>query len=92
MKLLSKAGKEILLKSVIQAIPTYSMGVFKLPKGLLKELNKMMKGFWWGQIQQKRKLSWINQNQMGKSKAEGGLGFREFGNFNLALIAKKLGE
>jgi hypothetical protein len=44
-KLLSQAGKEILLKAVIQAIPTYSMSIFLLPKELCKDLNKMMQNF-----------------------------------------------
>ncbi|KAF5451240.1 hypothetical protein F2P56_026360, partial [Juglans regia] len=34
-RLLSQVGKEILLKSIIQALPTYCMGVFKLPKALI---------------------------------------------------------
>jgi hypothetical protein len=31
MKFLSRASKEVLLKAVVQAIPTYSIGVFQLP-------------------------------------------------------------
>lgn len=47
-KLLSRPGKEILLKSVAQAIPTYMMSVFSLPCGLLDEIHSMMARFWWG--------------------------------------------
>ena len=30
-KFISKAGREILIKTVVQAIPTYSMSIFKIP-------------------------------------------------------------
>lgn len=38
---LSSASKEILVKSVLQAIPAYTMSVFKLPGNLLNEMEAM---------------------------------------------------
>ena len=37
-KLLSQAGREALLKAVVQAIPIFAMSCFKLPSGLLKDI------------------------------------------------------
>ena len=45
VKLLSQAGREILLKAVIQAIPTYCMSVFTLPKILCSKINSLLQKF-----------------------------------------------
>ena len=48
-KMLLMGGKEILIKVVVQAVPTYTMGYFLLPKSLYEDLEGMMRNFWWGQ-------------------------------------------
>ncbi|CAL2271420.1 unnamed protein product [Prunus armeniaca] len=37
--LLSQAGRDILIKSVAQAVPTYPMGIFKFPKSFCQKLE-----------------------------------------------------
>ena len=44
-KLLSQADKEIIIKEVVQSIPTYSISVFCLPIGLLKDIEPMIRKF-----------------------------------------------
>ena len=47
-KLLSQVGKEVLLKPVVQAISTFTMGCFKLPLGLCRDIEMLIRKFWWG--------------------------------------------
>ena len=55
-KFISKAGREILIKTVTQAIPTYSMSLFKLPKSICNNINSLVARYWWGQNREERKI------------------------------------
>ena len=82
--LLSQAGKEVLIKSIIQAIPTYTMNCFKLPRGLIKELEVLIRKFWWGYSGESRKVHWVKWERLCEDKEVGGLGFKEIEKFNEA--------
>lgn len=57
--LLSKRGKEILIKSVLQAITTYAMSVFKMPMKLLLEMQCLIKKFWWSSSGEDKGMCWV---------------------------------
>jgi hypothetical protein len=58
LNFLFQAGNEILLKAIIQAIHTYSMSIFLLPKALCSDLNSMIQKFWWGQQKNEKRIHW----------------------------------
>jgi len=48
-RLLSNAGKEVLIKAVAQAAPTYAMGCFDLTKEVCDQISSLICRFWWSQ-------------------------------------------
>jgi hypothetical protein len=88
-RFLTHVGKEILLKVVVQAIPTYTMSVFQLPKTLCKNINSMMQQFWWGHKENLSKVAWMSWERLALDRWKGGLGYRDLVCFNQALLAKQ---
>ncbi|KAL5551160.1 hypothetical protein UlMin_001336 [Ulmus minor] len=46
--LFSQAGKETLIKVVLQVIPSYEMSCFGMPKKLISDIHRLISRFWWG--------------------------------------------
>ena len=67
-KMLSMGGKEVLIKALAQATPTYTMSCFLLPKGLCEEIEGMIREFWWGQRKQESKIGWVSWEKLCRSK------------------------
>ncbi|KAL0312770.1 UNVERIFIED_CONTAM: hypothetical protein Sradi_5676300 [Sesamum radiatum] len=90
-KNLSRAGKLVLIKSVAQALPVYQMSTFLFPKKTCLKLDAIIRRFWWkaesiGNGDQFLALkSW---KSICIPKNKGGLGLRNFSDFNKALVSK----
>ncbi|XP_019156592.1 PREDICTED: uncharacterized protein LOC109153209 [Ipomoea nil] len=89
-RLLSRAGKEILLKSIAQSLPIFTMSVFLLPMRTCDTLEKMFNRYWWGGGEAgKRGIHWLSWDRLCEPKKKGGLGFKKLHDFNLAMLAKQ---
>ncbi|KAK6147624.1 hypothetical protein DH2020_018536 [Rehmannia glutinosa] len=89
-KFFSEGGREVLIKSVLQAIPTYTMSCFRLPSSLCNDIERDCAKFWWGQDGDSKKMHWCTWDSLCKPKSIGGMGFRKLTIFNRALLAKQL--
>lgn len=45
---ITEAGKEVLVKLVVQTLPTYVMNVFLVPINIIKEFKRVILKYWWG--------------------------------------------
>ena len=88
-KNISKAGREVLIKTVAQAIPTYLMSIFKISRAVCDGMNSVLAKYWQGQTQNERKIHWINWGKLCTPKNRGGVGFRDIHAFNLVMLAKQ---
>ncbi|GKA31135.1 RNA-directed DNA polymerase, eukaryota, reverse transcriptase zinc-binding domain protein [Tanacetum coccineum] len=88
LKTFSIGGRLTLLKSVLGSIPLYQMSLFKVPKGVLKNLESLRCKFFHGAEGSDRKMSWFSWDKVLVSKQKGGLGVSSFFTLNRALLFK----
>jgi hypothetical protein len=65
------------------------MSVYLLPDSIIKDIERMMNSFWWGGGANNKGIRWLAWDRLSYRKSQGGMGFRDLHNFNLALIAKQ---
>ncbi|XP_058784057.1 uncharacterized protein LOC131658822 [Vicia villosa] len=83
---LSRAGKEVLIKAVAQAIPSYIMSCYKIPDSCCAEIESMLARFWWGAKNGEKTIHWTRWDNLTIAKGDGGLGFRGIRYFNTSLL------
>ena len=74
---------------VAQAVPTYTMRIFKIPQALCDTINSTLTKYWQSQTKDEKKIHRINWRMLCNPKDRSGMGFRDVQAFNLALLAKQ---
>ena len=90
--LLSQAGRTTLIASVFQTLPLYTFSCFKVPKTICKNMDSLIRAFWWGYEYGVRKLHLLKWDKFCYPKSWGGLGLKKFSLMNQAMLAKWSGR
>ncbi|WOL13253.1 hypothetical protein Cni_G22022 [Canna indica] len=88
-RLISQAGKSVLLNSVVCSIPVYSMMAVGIKEKTVKEITKVSREFFWGS-EGKKKANLIKWKTVSASKGLGGLGIRDLSLMRKAILAGRI--
>ncbi|XP_074297173.1 uncharacterized protein LOC141627867 [Silene latifolia] len=86
--LLSSAGKLTLIRSVLSSLSLFYLLVFRIPVSVTSKLQSLMVHFWWNGTRINKSIHWCSKDFLSRPVGEGGLGLRNIGCFNQALLAK----
>ena len=86
----TKGRKEVIIKSVVTALPNHVMSVYRLPKATVKKLTSAVAQFWWSPGGGTKGIHWKSWDKLCVPKDNGGLGFKDLTDFNTAMLGKQL--
>jgi hypothetical protein len=87
-KWLSRAGRLVLVKLVLEAIPVFWMSLSWIPKGTLEAARKLSFRFLWSGKKDIHVTPWVRWKRIAVPKALGGWGLKNIHVFSKALAAK----
>lgn len=87
-KLLSRAGRIVLVKTTTAPIAEYYMQCHTLPNKVCDVVDKMVRDFIWDSIDEKKKMHMVSWNKITLPKELGGLGLFSMKHRNQAILAK----
>jgi hypothetical protein len=85
---LNIASRLVLLKSVLQALPTYLFTALAAPKKVIRAIKALQRNFLWSGHQPNKKWALVNWDKLCMPKTQGGLGLRDPGKLNQVMGAK----
>lgn len=87
-RLLSAGARVTLVKSVLSSLPLYFCSLFKMPTIVVKKINSLIRSFFWGELDSKRRTKWVSWEKICLHKNLGGLGVPDIKKKNVSLLAK----
>ncbi|KAF5780473.1 putative RNA-directed DNA polymerase [Helianthus annuus] len=87
-KLLSMGGRLTLIKSVLASLPVYYFSLFKAPKEVIEDIERLMRKFLWFGNKDGKGIYWVSWDVVSRPKRYGGLGITKLSEVNLVLLVK----
>jgi hypothetical protein len=85
---LNLAARLVLLKSVLQTLPTYLFTALAAPKQIIRAIRTTQRNFLWQGLQSNKKWALVGWDKLCAPKSLGGLGLRDPGRMNQIMGAK----
>ncbi|XP_060965529.1 uncharacterized protein LOC133034457 [Cannabis sativa] len=85
---LSYAGRIQLIRSVLFGLRNYWMSIFILPQSVIKEVERLCRGFLWGVKGDRSKIHLASWDKVCLPKPFGGLGFKNGASWNRSILGK----
>lgn len=92
VKMLTYGGKIVLIKSVRQSLPIYTLSTINLPIGTINLLEKHFAQFFWCFNEHRDKYHWRSWKNLCVPEDEGGIGIKNMDDISKTLVVKDGGD